>query len=115
MRLSVEEAACQILQTVQRHLPQASVDHESLGGTHYFYIDHAGARFSVRFPEGALQRKQKAELQAAIHEVIEQVIGVSRRSPSKQFKSTLMLSFIESNPATVHRMAGEPTLRVLRP
>ena len=81
MRLSVEEAACQILQTVQRHLPQASVDHESLGGTHYFYIDHAGARFSVRFPEGALQTKQKAELQAAIHEVIEQVIGVSRRTP----------------------------------
>ena len=79
------------------------------------YIDHAGVRFSVRFPEGALQTKQKADLQAAMHEVIEQVIGVSPRTPSKQFKSTLMLSFIESNPATVHRMAGEPTLRVLRP
>ncbi len=49
MRLSVEEAACQILQTVQRQLPQASVEHESLGGTHYFYIDRAGARFSVRY------------------------------------------------------------------
>ena len=114
MRLSVEEAACLILETVKQRLPQASVDYESFGGTHYFHIDQAGARFRVRFPEGALQRKEKAELQPAIQEIVEQVMTASRRAPLKQFRSVLTLSFAESNAVAVRHMAGQRTLPIGR-
>src|SRR5215813_2925670 len=114
MRLSVEEAACQILESVKQRLPQVSVDYETFGGTHYFYIDQAGARLRVRFPEEALQRKEKAQLQPVIREVVEHVISASRRAPLRQFSSVLMLSFAESNAVAVRHMAAEPTLPIGR-
>ena len=111
MRLSVEEAACRILESVQQRLPNASIEYESFGGTHYFHIEHLGARFNVRFPEAALRRKQQAQLQTAIDEVVEHVISLSRRTHLKQFNSMLMLSFMDTNMTNVRPMA-DPTVPV---
>ena len=112
MRLSLEEAACQILQTVQHRLPLASVEYESFGGTHYFYIDYTGVQFTVRFSEAALHGRNKTELAAAIQEILGQVSCLTPYAP-RQFKSMLMLSFMESTRPTVSRGAGEPTLPLL--
>ena len=94
MRLSIEEAACQILETLQQRLPDAPVDYESFSETHYFYIEHAGVRFNVRVPETALRRKDERELQPAIQEIVEQVIRITP-CPSVQFKPMVTLSFME--------------------
>jgi hypothetical protein len=111
MRLNLEEAACQILETLQQRLPRASVEYESFGGTHYFYIDYLGLRLNVRFPEAALHGKNKTELASAIQEIVEQVTCLTRYAP-RQFRSMLTLSFTEPTRPTLCRSAGERTLPI---
>ena len=95
MRLSIEEAACQILQTLQQRLRHAMVEYESFGGTHYFYVEHGGVRFNLRFPEAALQRKHVMELHLVVGEIMEQITRITPHA-SSQFSSVLTMSFMES-------------------
>src|SRR5438045_2421945 len=87
MTLGIEEAACTILESLAQRLPQSAVDYECFGGMHQFFIEQAGARFRVWFPEKALVRKACADLQPAIHRITAHVLGHSRALQLTQVSS----------------------------
>jgi len=108
--LGVEEAAGKVLETIQRRLPHAGVEYESFGGTHYFYINHAGARLSIRFPEFSLQRKRMADLEPAIHEIAQYLMATATPGRLRQFECMLMLTFAENAEPSIRALSGEPTM-----
>ena len=96
MRLGVEEAACNILENLQKHLRPGAIEYECFGEVHYFYIRYCGARFTVRFPEHALVGKCVSGVQPMIEELIYHVVNSAARSSLKTFDSMVVLSFSES-------------------
>ena len=83
--LGVEEAACLILEHLERKLSDAEVDYESFEDLHNFIIKQDGARFRVQFTAQTLLRKNSHEIEEAVHKVVERVLcatspRVSRRA-----------------------------------
>jgi hypothetical protein len=54
-----------------RRVPCASVEYESFGETHYFYIHYVGLVSNVRLLEVALHGKSNTRLASAIQEIME--------------------------------------------
>ena len=61
--LGVEEAACLILEHLERKLSDAEVDYKSFDDLHNFIIKQDGTRFRVQFTEQALLRKNAHEIE----------------------------------------------------
>ena len=75
--LGVEEAACLILEHLERKLSDAEVDYESFDDLHNFIIKQDGTRFRVQFTEQTLLRKNAHEIEKAVHEVVERVLSAT--------------------------------------
>jgi hypothetical protein len=107
--VGIEEAACTILESLAKRLPQAALDYECFSDMHHFFIDHAGARFRVWFREQALMGKGYADLQPAISKISEHVLSKTSVQLAR-FNPMFVPALGESDKSTVRKVISDPTL-----
>ena len=112
--LGLEEAACTVFESLAQHLPQSAIDYECFGGMHHFFIEQAGVKFRVWFPEKALTGKIFADLQPAIHRITAHVLGHSAPIELKHADSMCTPTTAVSEQSRTPKFVSDSTLRLSR-